>query len=192
MEWSGLVKAAHRARQAGRCPAAARLTRQVAIALALTAGFAMAGAAGAQTTAVAAFGVFGPEPGEQRAAVLDLQFRFTPRWWRIAPAVGAGANSRGGNFLYAGLSRDFPFAGRWNANVTEAAAFYTPGNSKRLGRGIEFRSALEVGFLASSDVRIGFTVAHLSNAGIGDHNPGVETFTATVAWVPGKGRPAGR
>ncbi|HEV8629099.1 MAG TPA: acyloxyacyl hydrolase [Thermoanaerobaculia bacterium] len=182
-----MAKTEQGARQAGRGAAAALLTRQVAVALALLAGLAMARAAGAQTTAVAAFGVFGPEPGEQRAAVLDLQFRFTPRWWRIAPALGAGANSRGGTFVYAGLSRDFPFAGRWNANVTEAAAFYTPGNSKRLGRGIEFRSALEVGFLASSDVRIGLTVAHLSNAGIGDRNPGVETFTATIAWVPGRG-----
>jgi len=143
-----------------------------------------AGAGRAQSTAVAAFGLVGPEPGEKRAAVLDLEYRGAPWRFGIGPAVGVSANSDGAAYLRAGFTRDFPFARRWNANVTMAAGAYVKGHGKDLGRGLEFRSALDVSFEVSPGMRLGAALAHLSNAGVSKRNPGIETLTLTLAFTP--------
>jgi hypothetical protein len=132
-------------------------------------------------TAVASFGVFGAKPGEDRAALLDLELRF-PAWrWGIGPVLGAGATEEGTNYLRAGLGRDFPLGARWNVNVGLAAGGYVRGGGKDLGRGVEFRSAIDVSYLLRPDLRLGLAFAHLSNSGLSDHNPGVEALTFTVA-----------
>lgn len=143
-------------------------------------------AARADTTAVAGFGLVGPEDGEKHSAVLDLEYRFKP--WRlgIGPVIGASATSDGGAYLRAGFSRDFPFAQRWNANITLAGGGYQRGHGKNLGKGFEFRSAIDLSYEAQPGVRFGAALAHLSNAGLSDSNPGVETFTITIAFTPSR------
>jgi len=161
-----------------------RFGARTAAALLLAALFA--GAGRAQSTAVAAFGLVGPEPGEERAAVLDLEYRGAPRRFGIGPAAGVSVNSDGAAYLRAGLTRDFPFASRWNANVTLAAGAYVKGHGKDLGRGFEFRSALDVSFEMRPGMRLGAALAHLSNAGISESNPGIETLTLTLAFTPSR------
>ena len=126
-------------------------------------------------------------PGRD-AAVLDLEYRFAP--WRlgIGPVIGVAATSDGGGYLRGGLGRDFSFARRWTANLSLAASAYQPGNGKRLGRGLEFRSAIDVSYRVQPDFRLGLSLAHLSNAGISESNPGVETLTVTIAFFPGAKR----
>jgi len=155
------------------------------------AGVALVAALGASparadSTAVAGFGLVGPEEGENRSAVLDLEYRFRP--WRlgIGPVIGASATSDGGAYLRAGFSRDFPFRERWNANITLAGGGYQPGHGKNLGKGFEFRSAIDLSYEAQPGVRFGAALAHLSNAGFSDRNPGVETFTITIAFTPSR------
>lgn len=155
------------------------------------AGVALVAALGASpvradSTAVAGFGVVGPEEGENHSAVLDLEYRFRP--WRlgIGPVIGASATSDGGAYLRAGFSRDFPFRERWNANITLAGGGYEPGHGKKLGRGFEFRSAIDLSYEAQPGVRFGAALAHLSNAGLSNSNPGVETVTITIAFTPSR------
>ena len=158
---------------------------RVAAVLALFAALAAAPAR-ADSTAVAGFGLVGPEDGENHSAVLDLEYRFKPWRFGIGPVIGASATSDGGAYLRAGFSRDFPFAQRWNANITLAAGGYQPGHGKNLGTGFEFRSAIDLSYEAQPGVRFGAALAHLSNAGISDSNPGVETFTITIAFTPSR------
>lgn len=169
----------------GSLSAAFRGAVRAAAGIALLAALA-AFPARADTTAVAGFGLVGPEQGENRSAVLDLEYRFKP--WRlgIGPVIGASATSDGGAYLRAGLSRDFPFAQRWNANITLAGGGYQPGHGKNLGKGFEFRSAIDLSYEAQPGVRFGAALAHLSNAGLSDSNPGVETFTLTIAFTPSR------
>jgi hypothetical protein len=149
--------------------------------------FALAAApARADSTAVAGFGLVGPDEGDRHSAVLDLEYRFKPWRFGIGPAIGASATSDGGAYLRAGFSRDFAFAERWNANITLAGGGYQPGHGKRLGKGFEFRSAIDVSYEAQPGVRLGAALAHLSNAGLSDSNPGVETITITIAFTPSR------
>ena len=179
----GCVGGEPRARRTwrARLETAARGAAGVTLLVALAAGPARA-----DSTAVAGFGVVGPEEGENHSAVLDLEYRFKP--WRlgIGPVIGASATSDGGAYLRAGFSRDFPLRERWNANITLAGGGYQPGHGKNLGKGFEFRSAIDLSYEAQPGVRFGAALAHLSNAGFSDRNPGVETFTITIAFTPSR------
>ena len=165
------------------------------LAAALAAGvtfFGLAGTAPARATdsaAVAAFGLFGAEGGENRAAIFELEYRLPGGRWEIGPVLAAAMTSDGGLFVRAGVGRDFPFAGRWNLHVTATAGYYEPGHGKYLGAAWQFRSAAELGYELKPGVRLGAAFAHISNGGLGDNNPGMETVAVTFALAPGRLRP---
>ena len=48
---------------------------------------------------------------------------------------------------------------------------------------LEFRSAIELSCLLRDNMRLGVALAHLSNAGLADHNPGIETLSFTFGWL---------
>jgi hypothetical protein len=52
--------------------------------------------------------------------------------------------------------------------------YYDDGNGKKLGNNIEFRTTFEFSYQLFNKNRIGLSFGHISNANIGDKNPGVE------------------
>ena len=54
---------------------------------------------------------------------------------------------------------------------------YDNGNGDELGSTIEFRTTLEISYQLKNNNRIGFSFGHISNANIGDNNPGVEIIS---------------
>ena len=66
-----------------------------------------------------------------------------------------------------------------NVLVTPSFGFgiYDDGNGKKLGNNIEFRTTIEVSYQLKNKNRIGFSLGHISNANLGDKNPGVEIIS---------------
>ena len=54
---------------------------------------------------------------------------------------------------------------------------YEEGDGKDLGNSIEFRSTIEVSYRLKNENRIGLSIGHISNANLGDKNPGVEVIS---------------
>ena len=54
---------------------------------------------------------------------------------------------------------------------------YDAGAGKKLGNKIEFRTTLEISYQLENKNRIGLSFGHISNAGLGDDNPGVEILS---------------
>ena len=54
--------------------------------------------------------------------------------------------------------------------------YYDDGSGKKLGYDIQFRTSLEVSYKLKTKNRIAISFSHISNANIGDKNPGVETL----------------
>ena len=54
---------------------------------------------------------------------------------------------------------------------------YDNGNGDDLGSTIEFRTTLEISYQLKNNNRIGLSFGHISNANIGDNNPGVEIIS---------------
>ena len=86
------------------------------------------------------------------------------------------ATTDAATYGYAGIGVDVFFGPRWVATPTFAAGIYGNGDGKDLGNAVEFRSGLEVAYRFDDRSRLGLSFTHISNAGIGDRNPGVESL----------------
>ena len=57
------------------------------------------------------------------------------------------------------------------------AGIYNDGSGKKLGNDLQFRTSLEVSYELKNKNRIGISFSHISNANLGDKNPGVEILS---------------
>ena len=57
------------------------------------------------------------------------------------------------------------------------AGIYNDGSGKKLGNDLQFRTSLEVSYEFKNKNRIGISFSHISNANLGDKNPGVEILS---------------
>ena len=66
---------------------------------------------------------------------------------------------------------------KWNFTPSFGLGYYDDGDGKKLGNKLEFRTTLEISYQFKNDDRIGISLGHISNANIGDKNPGVEIIS---------------
>ena len=66
---------------------------------------------------------------------------------------------------------------RYTVTPSFGAGFYDDGDGKKLGNSIEFRTTLEISYEMQNKNRIGLSFSHISNANIGEKNPGVEIIS---------------
>jgi hypothetical protein len=116
-----------------------------------------------------------------QAAELGLQWRGGGRLWILHPMAGGMVTHKGSYYLYAGFSFDLPLGRRLVLRPSFAPGYYNQGSGKDLGYPLEFRSGIEVGWRFSNRARLGFEVSHISNAKLGDHNPGANSVMVMVA-----------
>ena len=66
-----------------------------------------------------------------------------------------------------------------NLNFTPSfgVGYYDDGNGKKLGNKVEFRTTLELSYELVNKDRIGISFGHISNANIGNKNPGAEIIS---------------
>ncbi len=57
------------------------------------------------------------------------------------------------------------------------AGIYDDGSGKKLGNDLQFRTSLELSYELNNKNRIGISFSHISNANLGDKNPGVEILS---------------
>ena len=65
----------------------------------------------------------------------------------------------------------------WNFTPSFGLGYYEDGNGKKLGNRLEFRTTLEFSYKLQNNNRIGISLGHISNANIGNKNPGVEIIS---------------
>ena len=57
------------------------------------------------------------------------------------------------------------------------AGIYDDGSGNKLGNDLQFRTSFEVSYELKNKNRIGISFSHISNANLGDKNPGVEILS---------------
>ena len=65
----------------------------------------------------------------------------------------------------------------WNFTPSFGVGYYDDGNGKKLGNKVEFRTTLEFSYQLFNKDRIGISFGHISNANIGNKNPGAEIIS---------------
>jgi len=98
----------------------------------------------------------------------------------LKPFIGFMMNGDDGKYFYSGLRKNYSISSKWIFTPSFAAGYYDRDSSKDLGHNIEFRSQIEFSRDIGNQNRIGFNLNHISNASIGDTNPGVESATISV------------
>ena len=66
---------------------------------------------------------------------------------------------------------------KWNFTPSFGLGYYDDGNGKKLGNRLEFRTTIEFSYKLKSFDRLGISFGHISNANIGDKNPGAEIIS---------------
>jgi lipid A 3-O-deacylase len=98
------------------------------------------------------------------------------------PTYGLSVTDQGSVWLGAGPSYTLPFkSDHFFVQLHTMVGLYLQGDSADLGGPIEFRSGVEVGFVAGNGIRFGLAYDHRSNAEIYATNPGLETFQLRVS-----------
>jgi hypothetical protein len=82
--------------------------------------------------------------------------------------------SDGAIYGAAGVLVDVFFGKRVVVTASFGAGYYENGDGKDLGHEIEFRSQIEIGYRFDNRSRLSLAFSHISNASIGEDNPGVE------------------
>ena len=65
----------------------------------------------------------------------------------------------------------------WSFTPSFGVGYYDDGNGKKLGNKVEFRTTLELSYQLVNKDRIGISFGHISNANIGNKNPGAEIIS---------------
>jgi lipid A 3-O-deacylase len=102
------------------------------------------------------------------------EYRFGQKLWIFKPFLGLMGTTDGAFYGYGGFLVDIYIGNRWVVMPNVAVGYFDKGSGKDLGAHTEFRSGAEFAYRFDDRSRLGFTFHHISNAGIGKHNPGEE------------------
>lgn len=102
-------------------------------------------------------------------------------FWKIKPFVGAMGTGGGAAYGFGGLLADFPLGEGFVLTPSFAAGPYRQGGGKDLGHGAEFRSQIELAYVIQGGSRLGLGASHISNASLGNRNPGANSLFAFFA-----------
>jgi lipid A 3-O-deacylase len=154
-----------------------------ALAVALVLLTAAAAPAAAQDPSFLSFsaGWFDMNRQKDEAIEVGVQWRGSEKLWIFQPMAGAMATFDGAGYVYAGISLDIFLGNRLVFRPSFAPGLYAHGSGYDLGHVVEFRSAAELAWRFDDRSRLGIEFYHLSNAHLGDKNPGEESLTLTYA-----------
>ena len=93
----------------------------------------------------------------------------------LSPITGALITADNAGYIYTGVQAQYKI-GALNFTPSFTPGLYHEGDGKDLGHLIEFKSELQFSFDLSKTSELGFSYNHLSNASIGDKNPGANSY----------------
>jgi len=145
------------------------------------------GASGEVGTSVAvSTGQLGMRKEIPHALGIDVQLRPPWHWYLVRPVAGVLTSSNGGAYVYSGIAIEIPLPAGFQLTPGFAPGVVLASGGRDLGSPIEFRSSIELSFAPAEPVRLGVGFSHISNAGLTQHNPGVELLTFSVAIPAGR------
>ncbi len=95
----------------------------------------------------------------------------------VKPWLGVQVTSDIAGYAVGGILVDLFFGRRVVVTPSFGVGAYSDGDGKDLGNTVEFRSQLEAGYRFDDRSRVSFAISHISNAGLGDDNPGVNMLS---------------
>ena len=93
----------------------------------------------------------------------------------VSPITGGFITENSAAYIYTGIE--------WNVDMggmiftpSFAPGLYHEGNGKDLGHILEFKSEVQLSYISSDTTSFGVSYNHVSNASLGDKNPGANSY----------------
>ena len=93
----------------------------------------------------------------------------------LSPITGALITGDNAAYIYTGVQAQYKI-GALNFTPSFTPGLYHEGDGKDLGHLIEFKSELQISLDLSKTSQLGFSYNHISNASLGDKNPGANSY----------------
>ena len=93
----------------------------------------------------------------------------------LSPITGAMVTADNAMYFYTGVQAQYK-VGAFNVTPSFAPGYYEEGDGKDLGHALEFKSEVQLSLDLPKDSEFGFSYNHLSNASLGDKNPGANSY----------------
>ena len=93
----------------------------------------------------------------------------------LSPITGALITADNAGYIYTGVQAEYKIG---NLNITPSftPGLYHEGDGKDLGHLVEFKSEVQISIDIFKDSQLGFSYNHISNASLGDKNPGANSY----------------
>jgi hypothetical protein len=93
----------------------------------------------------------------------------------LSPITGALVTGDNAAYIYTGVQAQYQL-GKINLTPSFTPGLYDQGNGKDLGHMVEFKSELQISFDLFQNSELGFSYNHISNASLGEKNPGANSY----------------
>ena len=93
----------------------------------------------------------------------------------LSPITGVLITADSAGYVYTGVQAQYKI-GSLNITPSFTPGLYHEGDGKDLGHMLEFKSEVQLSLNLSDNSKLGFSYNHLSNASLGDKNPGANSY----------------
>ena len=128
-------------------------------------------------------GILDYSDDQKRSGFVDATFVFANEsnnrfFGKFAPITGAMITQDDATMLYAGVKGNFTL-GNFFISPSFSPGYYDMGNGKDLGSFLEFKSQINFGWQLRDKSNLGLSYSHISNADLGNKNPGANNLAFT-------------
>ena len=93
----------------------------------------------------------------------------------LSPITGLLVTADNAGYIYTGVQAQYKL-GALNFTPSFTPGLYHEGDGKDLGHILEFKSELQFSLDLAGNSQLGFSYNHISNASLGDKNPGANSY----------------
>ncbi len=94
----------------------------------------------------------------------------------VSPITGGFITENSAAYIYTGVEWNVDMGGGLMFTPSFAPGLYHAGNGKDLGHALEFKSEVQFSYSTSESTRFGASYNHVSNASLGNKNPGANSY----------------
>ena len=125
-------------------------------------------------------GMFDFSDDTQAAGVFGLQHQNDDLFrnsflGKLSPITGGFLTENNAFYLYTGAQAEYNL-GIFTITPSFAPGYYNSGDGKDLGSALEFKTEIQMSLNLSDSTEFGMSYNHISNASLGDKNPGANSY----------------
>ena len=125
-------------------------------------------------------GLFDFSDQKQKAGLVGIQHQNEDLFrnsfiGKLSPITGGFLTENNAAYLYTGIQAEYEL-GILKIIPSFAPGYYHDGNGKDLGSPLEFKSEIQMTLDLSDTTQFGMSYNHISNASLGDKNPGANSY----------------